>query len=71
MCTGGVGVRWVVNMAQVPMGSWVQGDWVFGSAENGSGVRVKAAGNTQQEQPGTRGGQVLKKEVLTKNAESG
>lgn len=38
-------------------GSRVQTGWKFRSAEDGSRVRVKAAVNTRQEQPGTRGWQ--------------
>ena len=54
---GGVGIRWVVNTVEVSRGSWVQGCWGFRSAEDGSGVRVKAAVKTRQQQPGTRGWQ--------------
>lgn len=57
MCVGGVGIRWVVNTVEVSRGSWVQGCWGFRSAEDGSEVRVKAAVNTRQQQPGTRGWQ--------------
>lgn len=65
---GGVGIRWVVNTVEVSRGSWVQGCWGFRSAEDGSGVRVKAAGNTWQQQPGTRDGSV-QAEVRAQSAE--
>lgn len=39
------------------LGVWASQEW--------RGVRVKAAENTQQEQPGTEGWQVLQEEVKT------
>ena len=56
VCVGGVGIRWEEHSVSL-QGSWVQTGWKFRSAEDGSGVRVKAAVNTGQEQPGARGQQ--------------